>query len=96
MVGSQSSLFGSRPFACLSEELATKEKMATMQRLGACQVKTGFQAEAKAYASAESAKSCTCFKRMKPLSSGRAAGGQIRPGREGPWVHAEGQESVNL
>lgn len=42
---------------CLSLwELASKERMATVPRLGACGVKTGFQAEARPSANAESVK----------------------------------------
>lgn len=48
----------------------------------------------KAYANAESAKSCTCFQMVKSLSSGRAAGSQIRSGTESPSVHTEERESV--
>lgn len=48
----------------------------------------------KAYANAESAKSCTCFQTVKSLSSGKAAGSQIRSGTEGPLAHTEQWESV--
>lgn len=48
----------------------------------------------KAYANAESAKSCTCFQMVKSLSSGRTAGSQTRSGTEGPLAHTEEWKSV--
>lgn len=53
---------------------------------GPCGVKTGFQAEAKAYANAESAKKLPTLKKgeVSELREGCWRGGQIRSEREGP------------
>lgn len=77
-VGSQSFIFGSGRCVCFSGELVFRERMAIVQRLGPCGVKTGFQAEAKAYANAESGRSL-CAQGGLPGANKVREGGPLDP-----------------